>query len=129
MTVPPAGEKVAFQPEVMVCPDGRVNVSAQPSTCVAPVSVTVICVVRPVLQVLVVYATRQVHAGVVGGSVGGSVGGRVVVESSPKNEVGTRGHAGGRQGVAGAPDADRLDGCLGAGAAVAGAGRRARRSA
>ncbi len=59
---------MAFQPEVMVCPPGRVKTSDQPLTAVVPVFVMVMFSVRPVFQALTVAVTRQ--APDVGGVVG-----------------------------------------------------------
>jgi hypothetical protein len=54
VTAPLFGEYDAFQPDVMVCPLGRVKASVQPVTVVVLVFVTVIDAVRPVFHELTV---------------------------------------------------------------------------
>lgn len=60
VTWPLVGEYVALQPEVMVCPDARANLSDQPLMAVEPVLVMVMLSVRPVLHALTELVTRQV---------------------------------------------------------------------
>ena len=55
---------MAFQPEVMVCPPGRVKARDQPLIAVLPVLVMVRFSVRPVFHALTAAATR--HAPVAG---------------------------------------------------------------
>ncbi|GAB2895845.1 hypothetical protein GCM10027074_74280 [Streptomyces deserti] len=59
VTRPEAGEYCAFQPEVMVCPPGRVNSKDQPWLAVVPVLVRVMFEVRPLFQALTVSVTWQ----------------------------------------------------------------------
>ena len=54
VTCPLVGAYVAFQPLVIVCPAGRVNVSDQPLMGDVPVFAMRMLAVRPVFQALVV---------------------------------------------------------------------------
>jgi len=63
---------VAFHPDVMVCPPGRVKLSDQPLTGVLEVLVIVMLSVSPLFHALTVVATRQPPGtGEVDGLVGG----------------------------------------------------------
>ena len=59
VTWPLLGLYVAFQPEVMVCPDARLNFSDQPLMAALPVLVMVMLSVRPEFHALTALVTRQ----------------------------------------------------------------------
>jgi hypothetical protein len=80
VTVDPLTVSVAFHEPVMVCPDGRVNVTVHPLIADAPAVTVTGCTTYPPLHWVCAVPTAP-HAPVVGGLdvVGGAdVGGRVV---------------------------------------------------